>query len=59
MKVEFELNTFDYSEWWFDLGVSISKTAYHPGYTHCFSLALAFCTLYVRWGSWKTKNKIK
>lgn len=49
MKIEAVLNKLD-SDWWFDLGISLQKTEFHPGSKYVFAIALGIATVYIRWG---------
>lgn len=56
VTLEFEPNTFDKHDWWFDLGISASNTPYHPDHRYVFTVSLIFYTVYVRWGRWNRTN---
>ncbi len=48
MIIEFMLNRLE-GDWWFELGISIEKTEYHPNKKMVLTIALAFASVYVRW----------
>ena len=48
ITIEFSLNTLDKKDWWFDLGISFGKTAYHSK-KYVLTIALVFCSIYIRW----------
>lgn len=48
MIIEFNLNRLE-GDWWFELGISIEKTEYHPSKKMVLTIALAFASVYVRW----------
>ena len=48
MNIEVSLNTLGDNDWWFDLGISIDKTEYHPTHRYVLTLGLAFFSIYFR-----------
>jgi hypothetical protein len=55
IKLEIILNTLNYKEWWFDLGISFSNTKYGTvGYKYVLTIGLAFLSIHIRMGR---KNK--
>lgn len=54
MKIEAEINRYarytGKQVWWFDLGISISTTEYHPDYKGLIHIGLGLFTVYIRIG---------
>lgn len=48
MNIEVSLNTLADNDWWFDLGISLQHTTFHPCYRYVLTLGFAFFSIYVR-----------
>jgi hypothetical protein len=48
MKIELLLNELE-GDWWFELGISLTKTPYHPDKRMLLAIGFVIFTLYIRW----------